>query len=534
MNISLAYKWYESPIYLAKLREKLKVLEDMDGDQFVRASKIMDEYAVDPAKFIEHFLLIQFKELNSEIKPFFLFQYQRELIMEIQKMEAGMGEFEYLVDKPRGMGITWVLAAYFLWRWLYTPNYSVFILSRTETEVDDGQFIDPNSSIFSKIRWMLARVPKYMIPEGFQPKKTKGTPTDSTLMMLNPAMGSSIIGSSTNSNAGRSRRYTTVFVDECFSIDRFQELYRSLQSVARVKLFVSTVKPGRVFEDFKKMCEEKGHYFSLKWEDHPWKDQEWFDEQIKKAEFDPMIMKEVQADYAIDPRSAYYPEIKLSKIEEVIYDRNKPVYVSLDFGVQDLTVLLWWQFDGSYFKLVEAYWNKQKPVEWYAPFMNPEISYNPEHYSPFQRKFLDMIRGWKKPVAYFGASDHLRKVMPLNRSIADELNKYGIRIIFNPDAVHHDARRNATTRILPRTVFNGKSDGAMRVYDAIAQSRYSNIARSTTDQKKPVHDIEIADMREAFENGAVNFPRVFSHQRGDISTETRDFARGIMQALKRK
>lgn len=535
MNISKAFQYYESPEYIAKLRDKIKALDEMEGDPYIRASKLMDVYAVDPVKFIEHFLLIQFKELNSEIKPFFLFEYQQKIVLELQKMETGLGEFEYLVDKPRGMGITWILAAYFLWRWLYTPNYSVFILSRSEAEVDDGQRIDPNNSIFSKIRWMMDRIPRYMIPEGFQPKKTKGTPTDSTLSLLNPSMGSSIMGSSTNSNAGRSRRFTTIFIDECFSIDRFQEVYRSLQSVARVKLFVSTVKAGRVNEEFKKMCEDKGSYMSLKWQDHPWKDAEWFAEQERKAEFDPMIMKEVIADYSIDPRAQYYPEIKLAKIEEVIYDRTKPLYVSLDFGVQDLTVLEWWQFNGSRFSLNEAYWNKQKPVEWYAPFLNPDISYNPEFYSPFQRKFLDTIRGWKKPTAYFGASDHLRKVMPLNRSIADELNKYGIRINFNPDAVHHEARRNATTRMLPRIVFNGKSDAVMRVYDAVAQSRYSNVVRTTTDQKKPVHDVEIADMREAVENFCVNAPRLFSHQRNDISTDDgRNFARGVIQSLKRK
>jgi hypothetical protein len=146
-----------------------------------------------------------------------------------------------------------------------------------------------------------------------------------------------------------------------------------------------------------------------------------------------------------------------------------------------------------------------------------------------------MIRGWKKPSAYFGANDHIRKVMPLNRSIADELNKFGIRITVNNEAIHHEARRNATTRILPRTIFNGRSDAVMRVYDAISQSRYSNITRTTTDQKKPVHDVEIADFREAFENFATSITRIISHQKDDISTdEGRSFARGIMVALKRK
>ena len=205
MNIKKLSNYYNSPKYLSKLREKIKILKEMESDPYIRAGKIMDIYAVDPIRFIEDFILLKADKLNGSPKPFFLWDYQKKLIMKMQEMEMGDEEVEFLVDKPREMGITWTLCAYFLWRWLFTPNYSSFLLSRTETEVDDATR-NAEGSIFGKIRWMLDRLPKYMIPESYHKKVARGTTSDMNLKLINATIGSSITGSSTNSNAGRSRR----------------------------------------------------------------------------------------------------------------------------------------------------------------------------------------------------------------------------------------------------------------------------------------------------------------------------------------
>lgn len=533
MRNNLIQKYYDSDEYLTKLRKKIDILQRMEADVFFRQEQLLDVYSVNPEQFIEDFLFIKFTEFGGDPKPFFLFPYQREIIRKIQETEMDNNDCELLIDKPRGMGITWIMCSFFLWRFLFRPNYSAFILSRSESEVDDGTDI-PDNSIFGKIRWQMRRLPNYLIPEGFQFKKTRGTPTDMSLKLINPELGSSIIGSSTNANAGRSRRYTTTFIDECFSIERFNEVYRSLQSVSRTKIFVSTVKQGRVFEDFKKMCERENNYISLTWKDHPFKDDLWYEEQLKKAEFDPEVMKEVEVSYALPRKSQYYPQIESSLVESVAYDRDKPLYVGLDFGGrQDYTVLVWVQYDGSKLKVIDAYWNTNKPTDWYAPFLNPELSFNPEHYNEYQQKFLNKVRSWKKPVAYFGEQDHLIKRRPDNRSDQDALGPLGIRILVNTYAIQHEPRRIATSQLLPRTVFNVDSDAAMRIYDAIANSRYANTVRTTTEQLKPIHDSEIADMRAAFENICVNIGRVMRKQRDDIvGTNDKSFARAIIKTLK--
>ena len=157
-------------------------------------------------------------------------------------------------------------------------------------------------------------------------------------------------------------------------------------------------------------------------------------------------------------------------------------------------------------------------------------------YNDTQLETLKLVRSWRKPVGYFGEQAHFNKVMPLNRSIAQELFRYGIRLMCNTNAVKHDPRRHATSLLLPKTRFNENSAGVMELYDAIAQSRYAVTRAATSEEtsKKPVHDDEIADLRAAFENLCVNVPRIIKSQREDVGPNFRDngFASNLVARLR--
>lgn len=536
MNLRLLEEYYNGPEYLSKLRAKVTVLKDLAGDEYERAAKILDVYSVDPIRCIEDFFLVKANKLDGSPKPFFLFPYQRQILLKLLELDNGPQESELLIDKPREMGITWLLTAYYEWRFLFTPNYSSFILSRSEVEVDDGTRM-PDGSIFGKFRWQLDRLPRYLIPESYQKKVIRGTTTDMNLKLINPTIGASITGSSTNAEAGRSRRYSSTWIDEAFAIDRFQEVYRSLQTVSKVKVFTSTVAPGKVYEDFKKAREAEGNYISLSWKDHPFKDQEWYDQLAKRAEImnDPELMREAEPSYAINPKSAYYPTIVKAKLQPCPYNPRLPLYVSLDLGgKQDLTVIIWWQFDGANFYCIDAYHNRNRPVDWYASFMNPELKPNFSEYNEYQQKMINTIQHWKKPICWFGEADHFAARHPTNTSSAQVLAKYGVRLMYNPYAINHPPRRQAMEALFPRMVFNTESDGAMRVYDAIAQSRYAGSVHTTTEQVKPAHDDEIADFRAAAENFAANSSRILRYQRKDLAHDpnSRSFHDSIIKSLR--
>jgi len=536
MNSKLIKRYYDGSEYLSRLRDKAKILDELGNDEMFRVQKIMDIYSTDPIRFIEDFCLISMKEIGV-IKPFFLFKYQKDIIFRLQEAELSNEETDLLIDKPRGMGLTWLLSAYIVWRWLFTPNWSAFILSRSEAEVDDGSRI-PDGCIFGKVRFIIDRLPKYLIPEGYQPKTTRGTSTDMKLKIINPQMSSSINGSTTNTSAGRSRRYNLIFMDECFFIEGFQNVYRSLQTVARIKVFVSTVVESIVAEDFKKMCEAKKSYVSLNWKMHPFKDEEWFNELQEKALLldDPDLLREAQVDYRISAKSQYYPEISQAKVEPFQYNRNLNLYCGLDFGgQQDLTVICWFQFDGTNVIVIEAYANTKRDTDWYAPFLNPEVEYNPEKYSEFQLGMLNKVRVFRKPNAYFGELDHVTKHRPTNQSDADVLSKFGIRIIYNPYAIQHEPRRKALSLLLPRMIFNKNSDFVLKCYDAIARSKYAGTARMTSEQLKPFHGKDgTADYRASCENFAACFHRVMMKQRDEINKDSfdRDFTSKMIKILR--
>lgn len=512
MNLKLAQKWYDSKEYRDKLKQRVENLIEAKAD--IPKAKLL--YASDPIRFIEDFGWLKIPNFGNAIKPFFMFDYQKEVIHRIREAEDDFNPHEILSDKPREMGLTWLIVYYMYWRWLFFPNWSGFVLSRTETEVDDGSTL-PDSSIFGKLRWVMANTPRWLMPDGFVPKGKKGTNTDMTLRLVNPALGSSINGSSTNSNAGRSRRYSFTFVDECFYIENFLQVIASLESVSKTKVFVSSAKMGRSYNDFVKSIEKKGDYISLTWQDHPWKDLEWYHDLEIKAEFNPEVMREAVVSYALDAKSQYYPEITKSRIDPIAYDRKRPLYVGLDVGRSDMTVLIWFQFTGLDYNILECYANKNRDIEWYAPFLNPALSYNPEKYSPYQKELINKLRAWQKPVAYFGEEAHNHKVMPLNRSIVQEFFKYGVKLRWNVNAIQHEPRRHATSQLLPRMVFNKDSPYVMTLYDAVSNSRYANSVTSKEAAKKPVHDLEISDYRSALENFCVCIPLVLRHQRTEIA-----------------
>lgn len=513
MNFSLIQQYYNSPQYLVKLKERVENLKLVSADMLNRKQLFHEIYSLDFERYCEDFLFLIIPEYADAIKPFFLFDYQKEIIRKLREAEVSGQDVEILIDKPRGMGLSWLIVAYFNWRWTFQPNWTAFVLSRTEVEVDDGT-TTPNNSLFSKFRWLLLHQPKWTLPEGFKLKEKLGNANDSTLRIINPELKSGMFGSSTNSNAGRSRRYSITFVDECFAIEHFTEVHRSLTSVSRVQVYVSTTKASREAKAFKDSIKES-NYVSLNWYDHPWKDQEWYQQQVAKAEFDPEIMKEVDKGYAIAEKLQYYPEIKYSKMAKIKYNSDLPVYCFLDFGKGDLTVIIWAQFDGNQMNLIECYYNSNKgKCTWYAPFLNPECEIEQENqYTPKAMQLMDMVRMWKKPTGYFGELAHSIKSMSDGGSIVASMAQKGIRIMWNNYAVEHEPRRTATAMLLPKMVFNEDSEGVMKLYDAVTNSRYSASTSTKTGAMKPVHDDEIADFRAALENGCVNTGRIFKHQR---------------------
>ena len=330
MRLDLLKEYYDGTEYRLKVQQRFSILQQCEADPLLVNQLAVDSWATDPIAFIEQFGWIINPKFQNEIKPFFLFQYQKDCILKIWQDEMDGKDHELLIDKPREMGLTWVVVWYMIWRWLFTKSWSGFVLSRTETEVDDGT-ADPSSSIFGKIRWSLGFLPQWLMPTGYVPKGKKGNPTDMALRISNPQMNSTLVGSTTNANAGRSRRYSFTWVDECFFVENFTSVRRAIGDVSALKLFVSTAKVGRANKALVDKCKANGDYVSLTWRDNPFKDQEWYNQKVKDAESDPEAMREVEPSYTLSSSSQYYPEIAQAKLEAgVEYDPKRPLFAVSD------------------------------------------------------------------------------------------------------------------------------------------------------------------------------------------------------------
>lgn len=524
MRQALLQKYYEGDEYKAKLRERLEVLMLCDKDPLKITELVVDRWALNPITFIEQFGWILNPKFNNSTKPMFLFKYQKDIIEKLWQAELSGTENEFLIDKPREMGLTWLIVWYYIWRFLFTRNWSGAILSRSEGEVDDGTS-DPSKSIFGKIRWGLQHLPVWLIPDGFAFKSKKGTNTDSSLRISNPQMASTIVGSTANQNAFRGSRFSFSWTDECFFIEHFWPAHRSIAHIANTRLYVSTSKVGRSYQKYVDNRKEANRYISLSYQDNPFKDEIWYKEKEKEAEVDPEALKEIMVSYAVNSTMQYYPEISQAKISaEVIYDRKRPLFVSLDYGRSDHTVLIWWQFDGVAFNILECVARNKVDFNWFAPYLNPALEYDKDKYFGYHKDQLEKVRTWKKPLAYFGETAHKQVHYPSNTSVQKELLKYGVKLMMNDYAQKYEVRRKALSMLLPKMVFNSNSDEVMELYDCIQNSRYAGSTKGMSKEAlmKPAHDDEVGDYRSALENGAANIGRVLRTQRAEIQAPLKE------------
>lgn len=411
---------------------------------------------------------------------------------------------------------------------LEVPNHTLMVRR-------NGKMYWSGNSIFGKLRWSMQHLPAYLIPEGFVFKGKKGTTTDMSLRLSNPQMMSSIIGSTANQNAFRGSRFSFAWVDECFFIEHFLAVNRSIKYIANTRVYVSTSKVGRMYQKYVDNREEAGQHIQLTWKDNPFKDQQWYDEKVKESEFDPEAIKEIDVSYAINSTMQYYPELLRSKIASVAYQREKPIYVSLDYGRSDHTVLIWWQFDGANFNILECIAKNKVDFEWFVPILNREVAYDETRYV-FMKELMNRIRSWNKPKAYFGEAAHKQVHYPSNTSIQKELAKSGIRLMTNDYAVQYEVRRKGASMILPKCVFNQDSDGVMELYDALLNSRYAGTTKGTSKESlmKPAHDDVVGDYRSAFENGAVCIGNVIRGQRTEVHSSLKEdnFAGNLIKYLR--
>lgn len=248
------------------IKYRAQLLERAESDPTLQ-SDLLELCSRDIVFFVNNFLWTKdprLVEADHRITPFVCYPFQEHLLRSLERSINLQSDL--LVEKSRDMGVTWLIMYVMLHQWLFVPGADFRAGSRKEEFVDKLGDID---TLFEKLRFSLQRLPKWMLPRGFQLSNKE----HSTYMkLINPETGSAIIGESANEDFGSGGRRRMVFLDE-FSKweDRIAEAaWTSTADISNCRIVCSTPKgSANKFAQLAAGTREKINKITVHWTLHP-------------------------------------------------------------------------------------------------------------------------------------------------------------------------------------------------------------------------------------------------------------------------
>jgi hypothetical protein len=474
--------------------------------------------------------------------PFELWDFQIALIIWfdwlVKKGESG------LVEKSRDMGYTWCYVWWALYHFVCTKSFSALFGSKKEAAVDNGTI----SSIFGKLDYAIEKLPDWLKPKGYDRRKHR-----TRLKIVNPENPNNyFVGDSQTADFGASERHTVVIPDESALWDR--DPSGTISNTTNTAIYGSSVRGENHHYRMKLRLEARSPSLvrRLEWNLNPTHTQAWF--QAMQSRMDEAdFAREVLIDYQASVKGKYYPICNVVKqLDRIEWERGWPSDLAMDYGVGDNMAMLWWQrkHDESLHRMMYAYTNSGKPIEFYIPFMlakppnesiyltdgynRPVLDQNKKmvfkklteiyDYTESDLRFISMLMaaGVAGNLEYRGDPAGRQRSQDTAVSIEQKLASVGINVFSNTKQNDYLSRRSALTDVLLKTEVN--LEGAYEAFNAIQQSKYPDRrenSQSTTSPNAPVHDWT-SHYRSAAEYHAVGESKLFvpsvGGQRAGIAT----------------
>lgn len=217
-----------------------------------------------------------------------------------------------LAEKSRDQGATWLFCLICVFEWRWTQGFAGGIGSNKLDNVDQR---DNPDCIFEKIRTIIRLMPKFWLPEGYEPRKH-----DKVGNLVNPEMKSQI-GGQGGKDIGRGGRRSIYLVDEAASLEFPKQADAALSQVTGCQIDLSTPKGMNHFGQ--KRHSGKVPVFTFHWREDPRKDAQWY--QKEKDRLDPVIVaQEIDIDYHASVEGIF---IKPEWIHAAVAVKLKPVGV---------------------------------------------------------------------------------------------------------------------------------------------------------------------------------------------------------------
>ncbi len=294
MTVPADFDW-KNPDYAPVWRARIERLERLRADPAILPG-LKAFYADHPVEFISDWMCT-FDPRNVErgldaVIPFLLFPKQAEFVEFV--VARWRAREDWLCEKSRDMGVSWLCVAIATWMWLFHPGTVVGFGSRKEEYVD--KLGDPKS-LFWKIREALNLLPVEFRPAGYSERAHA-----LSMRIVNPENGSTIVGES-GDNIGRGNRTSIYFKDESAFYERPDAIDAALSQTSNCKGDVSTPNgAGNPF--YRKRHGGKVKVFVFDWHDDPRKDQAWYERQVDAL--DPVIVaQEIDRSYTASVSNAW-------------------------------------------------------------------------------------------------------------------------------------------------------------------------------------------------------------------------------------
>ena len=272
------------------------------GAQIQFTKEQVEEYvkcAQDPFYFIEKYMKIV--TIDAGVQVIKLYDFQREMI------EKFINEKFILAKCARQSGKTIGVESFILWSILFKDNYRIGMFANK---------FDTSKKILKEIKYSYEQLPMW-IQQGVI------TWNKHSIELEN---GSSITSSSTSGDAGRSRTYNLVFLDEFAFVpdhvatDFFTAVYPTISSGKNTKVIIISTPNGLNF--FYRMWVEaqegRSNYklFEANWRAVPSRDEAWAEETVANVG-----EKAFQQEYECDFLGSSNTLISTTKIKELVWKR---------------------------------------------------------------------------------------------------------------------------------------------------------------------------------------------------------------------
>lgn len=487
-------------------------MSELSDLEVAQAKLLKLDYAcsMDPVLFFNSMLYTFDPKREPYHLPFKLYPFQEERIVKelVKAIENG---YDIFFDKTREMGVTYTVLGVFLWYWKYRDAANFLLGSRKEDIVDNvgkvasGESSNKEESLFGKLDYMIDRIPSLAKPTGFDPQIHR------TYMSLrNPELGNVIGGESANPNFSRGGRMKAIGLDEFAFWDADTAAWGSTGDTTNCRVVVTTpgIRPNTKAKRLRFGLDgEEIKVISLPYNLDPRKDAEWLEKQRTRRSAEDFA-REIMINWEGSTAGIVYPEARNRTVGSFPYEPSWPLYVSWDFGL-DGVAMQWWQPNptNGKMRLVAAFMNVDKPIQWYFPFLGEDID-SLFQYSLDDINAINLTKHFKKAVHY-GDPDVKKRSMTSKvlTSVQEELVKIKVYVQTNPKSNDFVSRREKTKVLLQKGIEVNDTPGTQVWIECIDNARYPqrpDTSQATNAVALPIHD-STSHHRTSTEYFAVNY-----------------------------